>query len=154
MVFVARIIRHKLCMIFEFFTFFVQKSFLTKNQFLTVEINLTTRGLLYTCLVECKINLTPVFKLTNSSKMSKLLLGSISCALYIFKGMYYESSKFYLVQKIRITYFTSPYLEKDSLSEKSLKGGMKKIWYIYVFFIFRDDVSTNIKEVRQIFELL
>ena len=51
MVFVARIIRHKLCMIYAFFDFFVQKSFLTKNYFLTAEINLTTRGPLYTCLV-------------------------------------------------------------------------------------------------------
>ena len=43
MVFVARIIRHKLCMIYTFFDFFVQKSFLTKNYFLTAEINLTTK---------------------------------------------------------------------------------------------------------------
>ena len=46
MVFLAIIIRYRLCMIF-----FVQKSFLTKNYFLIVEINLTTRGPLYTCLV-------------------------------------------------------------------------------------------------------
>ena len=52
MVFVARIIRHKLCMIYAFFDFFVQKSFLTKNHFHTAEINLTTEGPLYTCLVE------------------------------------------------------------------------------------------------------
>ena len=43
MVFVARIIRHKLCMIYAFFDIFVPKSFLTKNYFLTAEINLTTR---------------------------------------------------------------------------------------------------------------
>ena len=55
MVFVARIIRHKLCMIFAFFDFFVQKSFLTKNYFLTVEINLITRSPLYTCLFSQKI---------------------------------------------------------------------------------------------------
>ena len=34
-----------------FFDFFVPKSFLTKNYFLTAEINLTTLGPLYTCLV-------------------------------------------------------------------------------------------------------
>ena len=51
MVFVARIIRHKLCMIYAFFDLFVQKSFLTKNYFLTAKIILTTRGPLYTCLV-------------------------------------------------------------------------------------------------------
>ena len=34
------------------FIFFVQKSFLTKNHFHTAEINLTTEGPLYTCLVE------------------------------------------------------------------------------------------------------
>ena len=39
-------------MIYAFFLFvFVQKSFLTKNCFLTAEINLTIRGPLYTCLV-------------------------------------------------------------------------------------------------------
>ena len=39
-------------MIYAFFLFvFVQKSFLTKNFFLYVEINLTTRVPLYTCLV-------------------------------------------------------------------------------------------------------
>ena len=39
-------------MIYSFFLFvFVQKSFLTKNFLLYVEINLTTRGPLYPCLV-------------------------------------------------------------------------------------------------------
>ena len=33
------------------YAFFVQKSFLTKNYFLTAERNLTPRGPLYTCLV-------------------------------------------------------------------------------------------------------
>ena len=33
------------------FDFFVEKSFLTKSYFLIAEINLTTRGPLYTCLV-------------------------------------------------------------------------------------------------------
>ena len=54
-VFVARIIRHKLCIIYAFFDFFVQKSFLTKNCFLTAERNLTTRGPLYTCLVQFRV---------------------------------------------------------------------------------------------------
>ena len=44
-------------MIYAFFLFvFVQKSFLTKKFFLHVEINLTTRGQLYTCLVIPKFN--------------------------------------------------------------------------------------------------
>ena len=51
MVFMASIIRHKLCMIYALFYFFVQRSFLTKNYFLIAEINLTTWGPLYTCLV-------------------------------------------------------------------------------------------------------
>ena len=58
MVFVARIIRHKLCMIYAFFDFFVQKSSLTKNYFHTAKIN-TVRGPLYTCLVNfviCQCN--------------------------------------------------------------------------------------------------
>ena len=38
---------HDLCI----FDFFVQKPILTKNYFLTAEINLTTRGPLYTCLL-------------------------------------------------------------------------------------------------------
>ena len=50
-VFVAKIIRHKLCMIYAFLDFFVQKSFLTKNYFPTAEINSTARGPMYTCLV-------------------------------------------------------------------------------------------------------
>ena len=50
MVSVARIIRHKLCMIYVFFVV-VQKLFLTKNYFLTAERHLTTGGRLYTCLV-------------------------------------------------------------------------------------------------------
>ena len=47
-------------MIYAFFLFvFVQKSFLTKNFFLSVEINLTTRSPLYTCLVLiASINMT------------------------------------------------------------------------------------------------
>ena len=51
MVFVARIIRHKLCMIYAFFDYFFQKTFLTKSYSFTPEINLTSRGPLYTCLV-------------------------------------------------------------------------------------------------------
>ena len=51
MVLVARMIRHKLWMIYAFFIFFVQKSFLTYK----FEINLTTRGPLYTCLVGASI---------------------------------------------------------------------------------------------------
>ena len=51
MVFVARIIRHKLYMIYAFFDFLCSKIILTKNYFHTAEINLTTRGPLYTCLV-------------------------------------------------------------------------------------------------------
>ena len=60
MVFVARMIRHKLCMIYAFFDFFVQKSFFTKNYFRTAEMNLTTRGPLYTCLVH--LNNTPALQ--------------------------------------------------------------------------------------------
>ena len=40
----------------HFLIFFVQKSFLTKNYFLTAEIKLTTRGPLYTCLVFIVMN--------------------------------------------------------------------------------------------------
>ena len=35
----------------RFLSLYVQKSFLTKNYFLTSEMNFTTRGPLYTCLV-------------------------------------------------------------------------------------------------------
>ena len=45
--FVARIVRHKLCMIYAYFDFFVQKSFLTKNYFLTAEINWTPGAIVY-----------------------------------------------------------------------------------------------------------
>ena len=49
MAFVARIIRHKLCLIYAFFDFFVQKSFSPKNYFLL--LNLTTRRPFYICLI-------------------------------------------------------------------------------------------------------
>ena len=52
---------HDLCI---FYFFFVQKTFLTKNYFLTAEINLTTQGPLYTCLVidgDCVRKLTELF---------------------------------------------------------------------------------------------
>ena len=43
-------------MIYAFsLSFFVQKSFLTKTFLLFAEINLTTRGPLYTCLVDAEI---------------------------------------------------------------------------------------------------
>ena len=51
MVFVAKIIRHKLCIINAFFDFFVKKIIFDKNYFLIAGINLTTWGPLYTCLV-------------------------------------------------------------------------------------------------------
>ena len=40
-----------------FYFLFVQKAFLTKKMFLFAEINLTTRGPLYTCLVLIEIDL-------------------------------------------------------------------------------------------------
>ena len=49
MVFVARIIRHELCMIY---TFFCSKIIFDQKFFPFAEINLTTRGSLYTCLVD------------------------------------------------------------------------------------------------------
>ena len=51
MVFVARIVRHKLCMSYAFFYFFCSKIIFDQNYFLTAEIDLTSRGPLYTCLV-------------------------------------------------------------------------------------------------------
>ena len=50
-VFVASMIRNRLCMIYVFFYYFCPKSFFTENYFLIAAINLTTRGPLYTCLV-------------------------------------------------------------------------------------------------------
>ena len=53
MVFVAKIIRHKLFMIYALFDFFLFKNhFWPKMYFLTAEINLTTWSPLYTCLVK------------------------------------------------------------------------------------------------------
>ena len=46
----ARINRHELCMIYVLF------DFLTKNDFLSAEIDLTTRSPLYTCLVVTEIS--------------------------------------------------------------------------------------------------
>ena len=51
MTFVASIIRYKLCIIYAFFDFFVQKSLLTKNYLCIAAIIVTTRGPLYTCLI-------------------------------------------------------------------------------------------------------
>ena len=50
-VFVASIIRNRLCMIYGFFIIFFKNLFLLKIIFLITAINLTTRGPLYTCLV-------------------------------------------------------------------------------------------------------
>ena len=47
MVFVPRIVRHELCMIYASFDFFVRKSFFIKNYFLTADINLTSPGPFY-----------------------------------------------------------------------------------------------------------
>ena len=49
--------------------FFVQKSLLTKNYFLTAEINLNTRGPLYTCLVLCTCCILVLFCLTLFSNL-------------------------------------------------------------------------------------
>ena len=78
MVFVARIIRHKLCMIYAFFDFFVQKSFLTKNYFLTAEINLTTWGPLYTCLV-----VLHVFDRLSIKTFVKFMVVRYDCVFYV-----------------------------------------------------------------------
>ena len=50
MKFVASI-RHKLCMTYAFFDFFCLNIIFDKKNFLIAEINLTSRGPLYTCLV-------------------------------------------------------------------------------------------------------
>ena len=72
MVFLARMIKHELCMIYAFFEFFfprnfskflpenvfdfvVQKIIFDQNFFLKDAINLATRGPLYTCLVQLKV---------------------------------------------------------------------------------------------------
>ena len=56
----ARIISYKLCMIYAFFWFF-----LFKNYFFTAEINVSTRGPMYTCLVSfqstCLLNILAFF---------------------------------------------------------------------------------------------
>ena len=51
MVFLASIIRHKSCILYVFFDFFVQKSLLNKNYLCIAAIIVTTRGPLYTWLV-------------------------------------------------------------------------------------------------------
>ena len=53
-VFVARIIRHKLCMIYAIFDFFCSKIIFDQNYFLTAEITLTSRGPLYIVLFRVK----------------------------------------------------------------------------------------------------
>ena len=47
----SNIIRSRLCIIYGFLIIFFQKSLFTENYFLIAVINLTTWGLLYTCLV-------------------------------------------------------------------------------------------------------
>ena len=70
--FLARIIRHKLCMIYAIFYFFVQKAFLTKNYFLAAEMNLTTQGPLYIYLIFSEI-LPFLDKKTIREKICKML---------------------------------------------------------------------------------
>ena len=54
MVFVTSIIRHKVCIIYLFLDFFIQKSFLTNNYFLIAEIDLV-------CGVHCILVLMFIF---------------------------------------------------------------------------------------------
>ena len=102
-------------MIYAFFLFvFVQKSFLTKTFFLYVEINLTTRGPLYTCLVvlaediECCSDSRRILKGTLnrgidpvshekiewfhvSHRISLSYLVSIGCLLYLYLVLHNNS---------------------------------------------------------------
>ena len=50
-VFVASIIRNRLCIIYVFFDYFFEKSLFAENHFVIAAINLTTRGPLYSCFV-------------------------------------------------------------------------------------------------------
>ena len=70
-------------MIYAFFLFvFVQKSFLTKKFILYVEINLTTRGPLYTCLVSWGIFSSTHF-ITFACKYTKFPSGiQLNCQMY------------------------------------------------------------------------
>ena len=82
-VFVASIIRHNSCMIYAFLFFFVQKSFLTKNYFLTAEINLTTRGPLYTCLVLFVNIIMLIYSMTIVIQHSERLEIFTRCVLWV-----------------------------------------------------------------------
>ena len=63
-VFVASIIRNKLCMIYAFLIICFKNHFLMKIIFLTAEINLTTWGPPYTCLVSVCFHWSPAVILT------------------------------------------------------------------------------------------
>ena len=80
MVFVARIIRHKVCMIYAFFDFFVQK--------LTAEINLINQSPLYTCLVIIHKNYFEVFIGKFWSKIRKQWKNRFICGDW--KGKVFE----------------------------------------------------------------
>ena len=64
------------------FDVFVQKSFLTKNYFLTAEINLTTWGPFYTCLV-CISILCNNWTSTKISVLWPLFIDKVQCAFYL-----------------------------------------------------------------------
>ena len=89
-VFVANIIRHRLCMIYAFFYYFVQKSFSTKNYFFIAAIDFTTQGPYYTCLVYFKIS--SILKSTNIQHLSyttKILNGRVAmgeCSIKLWHG--------------------------------------------------------------------
>ena len=69
-------------MIYAFSLFvFVQESFLTKNFFLPAEINLTSRGPLYTCLVHLVVAEIDLSRFD-------ILLKDTPCSLQIFDNFY------------------------------------------------------------------
>ena len=76
--FVASIIRNRLCIIYEVFYHFFQKSLLTENYFLIDAIKLATRGPLYTCLV-----LSETVVLTSTNVKDQLIRGINNSSLQI-----------------------------------------------------------------------
>ena len=111
MLFVATLIRNKLCIIDAFFDYFFHKSFFTENYFLIAAINLTTWRPLYTCLVFLIFGTRAVHnnitKLTMPYFFKKPLFLRENDKVPIFEGLIFGSkncSNFCIYAELSATY--------------------------------------------------
>ena len=112
----------------HFLIFLVQKSFLTKYYFLTAEINLTTRGALYTCLVgpekdQCVLSI--YWKRYYYTWLILIFPGSFFISDFVEKSMVRHTSS-----TKRGLHFCVLYYGKEKISEKI---HTTMVWFIWLW---------------------